>query len=214
MVLIAAALIVLSSTSAAYAKSSENPISIHVVYGKLLVDNDDPDLEGGDFDTRLFGVNAQKPFAGNTFKLGIEVGGLFSWDSEVRGFAASSGREGGTVAASLDIESFLFDYYFGGYLSFEPTRWVRLFVGAGPLIIWGWREVQNGASDAQSSESETEYGLGTGIYGRAGLDIIIAKNVGLTGGVRRNKTTLSFDEAAGEIDVEGLQYYGGLVIRF
>jgi hypothetical protein len=214
LALMGAAVSVFVSTDIACAQDSKNPMVIHVVYGRLLVDNDDPDLEGGDFDIRLFGADAQKPFGGKTFKFGIEVGGLFNWDSEVRSVAASSGKGGGMVAVSLDIESFLFDYYFGGYLSFEPARWIRLFVGAGPLIIWGWREVQNEATDSQPSESESEYDLGTGLYGRAGLDILIAKNVGLTAEVRSNKTTLSFEDTAGEVDVEGLQYYGGLVLRF
>jgi hypothetical protein len=208
------AMFVFLSTNAACAQESDESMTIHVVYGKLHIDNDDPDLEGGDFDIELFGADAQKAFGGENIKYGIEVGGLFSWDSEIRSFAASSGSRGGTLAVSLDINSFLFDYYFGGYLSLEPARWARLYVGAGPLIIWGWRKTENKTTDTQTAATESQSGLGTGLYGRAGLDIMITKIFGLTAGARINTTTLSFEDAAGEVDVEGLQYFGGFVYRF
>jgi len=212
--LMVAAMVVFFSTNAACAQDSEESMTIHVTYGRMLIDNDDPDLEGGDFDIGLFGADAQKPFGGRKFKYGIEVGGLFSWDSEIRSLAASSGRGGGTVAVALDINSFLFDYYFGGYLSLEPAKWARLYVGTGPLIIWGWRKIESKTSDSQTSAPESESGLGTGLYGRAGLDINITKIFGLSAGVRINTTTLSFEDAAGEVDVQGLQYFGGFVFHF
>jgi hypothetical protein len=214
LALMVAAAVVFLSTNAAYAQDSKESMTIHVVYGRLLIDNHDPDLEGGDFDIGLFGADAQNPFGGSKIKYGIEVGALFNWNSEIRGLAASSGSEGGRAAISLDINSFLFDYYFGGYLSHEPARWIRLYIGTGPLIIWGWRKIENEASDSQTSVSESESGFGTGFYGRAGVDIMIAKGFGLSAGVRINTTTLSFEDAAGEVDVEGLQYFGGLVYRF
>lgn len=210
----AAAWVVVMGTYAADARDTKEPTTVHVVYGRLLIANDDPELDGGDFDIDMVGADAQKPFGGRMFKYGIEVGALFHWDSDIRNLAASSGSEGGTVAFSLDINSFLMDYYFGGYLSLEPAKWIRVFAGAGPLIVWGQREIETEVSDDEVSEVESDSGLGVGLYARTGLDIIIADTFGITAGMRINTTTLSFEDTAGEVDVEGLQYFGGFVYHF
>ena len=52
-------------------------------------------------------------FFRGTFQYGFETGALFSIDSDVRNFAASSGSGGGTVAVSVDVNSFLIDYFDG-----------------------------------------------------------------------------------------------------
>jgi hypothetical protein len=210
----AAVMVVFFSTNNTFAQESKNPLTAHAVYGRLLIENNDPDLEGDDYDITLIGADAQKPFGGETLKYGVEVGGLFNWESDTKWLAASSGGSGGQVAVAIDINSFLIDFYFGGYLSFEPTKWLRLHVGAGPLIIGGLWETEAEDPDSEVVKSESESGLGVGIYARAGLDIIFTGNVGLTAGSRINKTTLSFEDTPGEVDVEGWQYFLGLAIRF
>ncbi len=214
LVLMIVVTVVVFGINDTFAQEAQDPLTAHAVYGRLLMENNDSGLEGGEYDIHLLGADVQVPFGGEKFKYGIECGGLFSWDSDIRQFAASSGSGGGTVAVSIDITSFLFDYYFGGYLSFEPAKWLRLYMGAGPLIIWGWRETKTEESDSETLESESESGLGAGIYARAGLDIIFTKNFGLTAGSRISQTTLSFKDTAGEVDVEGWQYFFGFAIRY
>ncbi len=186
----------------------------HAFFGKMIIPNNDPDLEGGDYDIRILGADVQKPFGGETFKYGIETGALFSMDSDVRSFSASSGSGGGQVTVSVDVNSILFDYFFGGYLSFEPTKWLRLNLGAGPLLIYGMRETEPEASAPEDITSESESGFGAGLYARAGIDIFLTEKFGLNVGARISESTLSFEDTAGKVDVEGWQYYFGIAFHF
>ncbi|MGA6926139.1 MAG: hypothetical protein WBY88_10695, partial [Desulfosarcina sp.] len=117
------------SAGTASAQEQKVPLSGHVYYGQMTIASDDPNLGEGDFDIAMFGVDAQKPLGGGIFKYGFETGALFSIDSDVRRFGASSGSGGGTVAISVDVNSILIDYFAGGFLSFEPATWLRLHVG-------------------------------------------------------------------------------------
>jgi hypothetical protein len=186
----------------------------HAFYGTMIIPNNDPDLEGGDYDIRFLGADAQKPFGGGTFKYGIETGALFSLDSDVRRFSASSGGGGGQVTVSVDVNSLLIDYFFGGYLSFEPTKWLRLNMGAGPLLIYGKRETEPEASAPEDVTSESESGFGAGLYARAGIDIFLTKEFGLNVGARISESSLSFEDTAGKVDVDGWQYYFGIAFHF
>lgn len=197
-----------------YAEEIDYPMVLQVMVGKMVISNDDPRVSGGDYDITLFGVAAQQPFGGSLFKYGIETGALFNWQSETRAYAASGGGGGGTLAIALDIQSFLFDYFFGGYVSFEPVKWLRLYLGAGPLIIYGTRETEQDDPNTQEVETRSESGLSAGVYGRTGVDLIFAEKIILSAGIRGTKTGLSFEETIGEVDVEGWQYFGGISFRF
>lgn len=169
-----------------FSQEAKNPLTGHVFYGRMDISNNDPDIKEGDFDIDIFGIDAQKPLGGGTFKYGFETGALFSIDSDVRHFSASSGSGGGKVAVSVDVNSILIDYFAGGFLSFEPTKWFRLNVGAGPLLIWSRWETEPEASITEdvTCQSESESGLGVGVYARAGLDLFFTKTIGLNIGAR------------------------------
>lgn len=186
----------------------------HAFYGEMKIANDDPDLQGGDYYFSIFGADVQKPLGGGSFKYGMETGAFFSIDSDVRRFSASSGSGGGSVAVAVDVNSFMFDYFFGGYLGFEPAKWLRLNVGAGPLLIWASREIKPEASIPEEISANYESGFGAGLYARAGIDIFFTEQFGINAGARINETTLSFKDTAGKVDIEGLQYYFGLAFRF
>ncbi len=186
----------------------------HAFFGKMIIPNNDPDLEGGDYDIGIFGADVQKPFGGGTFKYGIETGALFSLDSDVRSYSASSGGGGGQVTVSVDVNSLLFDYFFGGYLSFEPTKWLRLNVGAGPLLIFAMWETEPEASAPDDIIDESESGFGAGLYARAGIDIFLTEKIGISVGARISESSLSFEDTAGKVDVDGWQYYFGIAFRF
>jgi len=195
-------------------QEAEGPLTGHVFYGNMEIANDDPDLEGGDYDFNIFGADVQKALGGGLFKYGIETGALFSMDSDVRRFSASSGSDGGKVSVAVDVNSFMLDYFFGGYLGFEPVKWLRLNAGAGPLIIWGSRETEPEASIPEEISANYESGFGVGLYARAGIDIFFTEKFGINAGARINETTLSFEDTAGKVDIEGLQYYFGIAFHF
>jgi len=190
------------------------PVTGHAFYGKMIIQNNNSDIEGNDFDIKIFGVDAQGPFGGGLLKYGIETGAVFSIDSNVRRFHASSGSSGGTAAVSVDVDSFMMDYFFGGYLGLELSRWLRLYVGSGPLFILGIWETEPKESDSEEVTSGSEIEFGVGLYARAGIDVFFSEQFGLNFGVRINETTMSFEDKAGEVDIEGLQYYFGIAFRF
>jgi hypothetical protein len=107
-----------------------------------------------------------------------------------------------------------YDFFFGGYLGVEPATWLRLYAGAGPLLIWGSRETETEATATEPVRNDSESGWGVGLYGRAGVDIIFAKIFGITACARVTETTISFDDTSGDIDLEGWQYCAGMSFRF
>jgi hypothetical protein len=190
------------------------PLTGHAFYGKMIIPNNNSDIEGNDFDISIFGADAQSPFGGGLLKYGIETGAIFSFDSNEQRFRASSGSNGGTIAVSAEVESFMMDYFFGGYLGLEPSKWFRLYVGAGPLLIWGIQKTEPDKSDSEDVTSNSEIEFGAGLYARAGIDIFLSEQFGLNIGARINETTLTFEDTAGNVDIEGLQYYFGIAFRF
>jgi hypothetical protein len=66
------------------------------------------------------------------------------------------------VTVSVDVNSILIDYFAGGFLSFEPAQWLRLNVGAGPLIIWSKWDSEPEASI--NEEVTSQYGSKTDIH--------------------------------------------------
>jgi len=195
----------------ALAQEATEPMTGHAFYGKMVIPNDDADMEGGDYQVNIFGADVQKAFGGEVLKYGVETGAFFSMDSDVRHFSASSG---GSATVAVDVNSLMFDYFFGCYLGFEPAKWLRLNVGAGPLLIWASRETEPDASIPEAPSPASESGFGAGLYARAGIDIFFTEVFGIYAGARINETTLSFEDTAGKIDIGGVQYCGGLAFRF
>ena len=197
-----------------YAEEVEYPMTLQFMIGEMVISNDDPRVSDGDYNLTLFGVAAQKPFYGEMSRVGIETGALFNWKSDTRAYAASSGSGGGTIAISVDINQFLFDYFFGGYVSLQPLKWFRLYVGAGPLLIYGSWETDEKDPTTSQVETKSESGFSAGVYARGGIDIIITENFILGAGIRGTKTGLSFNDTVGNVDVEGWQYFGVISFRF
>jgi len=195
------------------AEEVEHPMILQFMVGEMVISNDDPRVSEGDYNVTLVGVAVQKPFFGEKSQAGIETGGLFNWKSETRAYAASGGG-GGTIAVSADIDQFIFDYFFGGYVSLQPVKWFRMYAGAGPLLIYGSRETEEEDPETSLVETKSDSGFSAGVYGRAGIDIIIAEKFIIGAGVRSIQTGLSFDDTAGNVDVEGWQYFGVVSFQF
>ena len=204
----------LLSAEKAFCSGEKASFTGHVFYGRMVISNDGSNYDDEDIDIFIFGVDAQKSFGGGTFKYGIETGALFSLDSSVRYFGASSGGDGGNVAVSVDVSSIMIDYFAGGFLSFEPAWWLRLSVGTGPLLIWSLWESEPIASSDEEVIPQSESGLGVGVYTRVGIDLFFTKNVGINAGARFNQTTLSLGSTSGDLDIEGWQFYCGLALHF
>ena len=182
--------------------------------GKMVIEKDKDQIKGDDFDIFFLGASAQKAYGGTWFKYGIETGGLFNWQSDVRSYVISSGDRGGTVAVWLDINTFLFDYYFGIYTSVEPSKWLRLYFGTGPLLIFGSRTTERTHPYTEEKETTHDSGFGVGGYARTGLEFIFTDRVIFSVGTRHTWTNLSLEDTTGKADIQGWQYFGGLSFRY
>jgi len=186
----------------------------HAFFGKMSIETTDAGPDDGSYDITIFGADAQKTYGGTIFTFGIETGAIFSWDSDVQYFSASSGSGGGTVKVRVDVNSFMMDYFFGAFIGFEPAKWFRLTVGTGPLLICGTRSTEPEESAPEEFTADSVIEFGAGVYARACADIFFTESFGLNTGVRKNETTLSFNDPSGDIEIDGWQYYIGLAFRF
>ena len=107
----------------------------------------------------------------------------------------------------------MMDYFFGGFVGVKPIEWLRLGVGAGPLLIWGMRTIAPEDPSDEETTANSAVAFGAGLYARAFIDIYISKVFGLYAGARRTEPTLSFEVATGTLDIDGWQYYLGLSFR-
>ena len=80
--------------------------------------------------------------------------------------------------------------------------------------LWGIQKTEPDKSDSEDVTSNSEIEFGAGLYARAGIDIFLSEQFGLNIGARINETTLTFENTAGNFDIEGLQYYFGIAFRF
>jgi hypothetical protein len=183
------------------------------LYGELMVaafsaDDTDEELAGDSFDLTLVGAAAQKTLLPDLpVDLGFETGTLLSWKNDKRSAQISSGPSGGTIRIEIENQMLLVDYFFGGYAGFRPNRWLRLFAGAGPLLVYGYQAIEpepyNGVSPEQTYESK----LAIGAYARCGAEIVFTDRCMLGAGVRAITSGLEFKESAGGIRYAGVQYF-------
>ncbi len=214
VILMVGTILLVISGSPALSSEVEDMMVGHAFYGKMNIENNDSDVGGGDFVISVFGADGQKALGGDTVRYGWETGAFFSIDSDSRTVAASGGSSGGQVLVAVDVNSIMIDYFLGGYFGFEPNEHFRLYVGAGPLIIWGKRETEPEESAPDYVKSVSESDIGAGLYARAGLDIFLNEQFGFFAGARVTNTTLNFEDDAGTVYIEGYQYYGGIAFRF
>jgi len=213
MILIVCTGILLLSSGTVLSDEPSQKTYGHAFLGQMIIPETASELEDDTQEITIFGAEAQRPYASGIFELGIEAGAIFSWDSSLRYFKASSGEGGGTVAIGVTVDSFMMDYFLGGFADLQPFEWLRFGVGAGPLIIWGMRTIEPEVTAAEDTTAESVVEFGGGLYARAFIDIYISKIFGLYAGARRAETTLSFEDATGTLDIEGWQYYVGLSFR-
>jgi len=212
--LVVCTILLVFSGNRAFSAEVEDMMVGHAFYGKMNIENNNSDVGGGDFVISVFGADGQQALGGDMLRYGWETGAFFSIDSDSRTVAASGGNGGGQVLVAVDVNSIMIDYFLGGYLGFEPSEHFRLYVGAGPLIIWARRETEPEVSIPEYTNTGSESDIGAGLYARAGLDIFFTEQFGFFAGARITETTLSFEDDTGKVDIEGYQYYGGIAFRF
>jgi hypothetical protein len=146
----------------------------------------------------------QKPLAGDKLKFGVEGGGIFSFKTDRWIVDLSNGN------ATIHIEnsSLLADLFFGGFAATDIGQRLRVYAGAGPLIIFGHQKIEPDHPEIdpyhnyyKSSVSDWD----VGIYGRAGFEFRFTEEYSAGFGVRWMESRLEFEHPGGKTDIKGLQ---------
>lgn len=204
----------LAASSSAQPREPIEPAYVHVMYGYAALKNDDPGVPGDDYDLNLFGLSGQLPYGGARVQYGLEYGVLLSLQSDTRSVVVTGGGGGGSIKVSVDIDALLLDGFFGGFVSARPLKWLRLYLGAGPLLIYGERTSEPAEPAPEPYTSTKESDLGAGLYARAGVDIIFTDRFAIGASLRGTQTSLSFKEGGGKVDMEGWQYLIAMSYRY
>ena len=190
----------------AFSENQELPVNCQVIVSLMEVDEDVPDMDDKTYDITFYGAAAQKPFKKDLFEYGFETGANLSMENDTNVLSASGGSSGGTIKVAIDNKMFLFDYFAGGYVAVNFAKRLRLYAGAGPLLIYGsWEHEPDNIYD--EFDDETESKLSAGVYGRAGLEVAIIEKLSFGAGIRAITTGLEFDDSLGDIKVEGPQVF-------
>ena len=156
----------------------------------------DGTTSGNDLSTMPYvGMTFQHPFGGESTQFGIDGSFLFGWRSDDTKVRAGNGQ----VAISIDSSLWLADLSVGAYVTHTfSDRW-RLYVAAGPAIVFGDysedtdEENEQSGDHTKATNSESEFGIGA--YVRGGFDYLFAPNAYVGVCVRGLKTNIEFDSA-------------------
>jgi hypothetical protein len=140
---------------------------------------------------------------GDRFQYGLECSFLlgFKFD-EVK--YASAGGSGLTVVLSTSM--WMFDLAGGPYANLRLTDNIRLYGGAGPLMIYAdyrsEREETGTTTDETYNDNESAFGIG--IYARTGIEFRIHERGMLGLGVRGNWSNVDFSDVGGSSEISGI----------
>jgi opacity protein-like surface antigen len=200
-------------TSTAYAWDHEAPLRCQVMGMQMTLEEEDAVVDGGDYKFSIFGAAGQRAIHKNPLEYGLEVGMLFSIDNNRRYTSVSSGSDGGSINVRFENKMLLIDYFGGGYVGYSFTKYLRLYAGAGPLIVYGRKEYEPDDDDYDSDGSEVESKLSAGLYARTGVEFLITDNFMIGGGIRALISGLEFKEPNGKIKYQGIQYVFNLSFK-
>ncbi|MEW6074079.1 MAG: hypothetical protein AB1726_15970 [Planctomycetota bacterium] len=147
----------------------------------------------------LLAAAVQIPMAGEHVQTGFEWGGTFAWDHD------RTVVDDGTGVAAADDDLVLADLFAGLSLVTWFGETARLFAGAGPVLQFGWTELEY---EDQGGETVwvQDSAAGGGIYARAGLELPFSSHTWVGLQVRWMDADLDFGGDAGSVDLETAQW--------
>lgn len=164
-------------------------------------------FDGDSVDIPYLGFSMQQVLGGDRIKYGVEGGFLASWKTEKWQVAVSNG----TAYVHIKNSMFLGDLFFGGYTSMNIGKRIRLYLGGGPLLIYGQRKIDPEEKYHPDNpdiiyESTYESKWDVGVYARTGVDFIVSDKFIFGLSARGIKTNLDFDNQGKDTKVEGVQF--------
>ena len=171
--------------------------------------SDDPDAyTTNDLSSMPFlGVGGQYAFSEGNSHFGLDGTILVGWRSRDSSVSAGNGQ----AEVKLDTDLWLIDLAMGVYAqTIFGQRW-RLYVAAGPLMLFGEYSEDSEEEDSAATPTEerksssSDSGFGIGGYARVGLEYRLANNAFMGLCVRGVTTNLEFDNALDDSGLSGVQ---------
>jgi hypothetical protein len=212
----ATVLLILFVNTTVFAEEYASYFHVQAMLGRMSLDEGDYIFEGdpgaddsfmfeGDsVDIPMIGASVQQILGGDRFEFGVEGGGLFSWKSDDWQVVVSDG----VTRIHIDNDMFLADLFLGGFVARDIGKRLRLYLGAGPLIIYGHQKIDPDDPHVEpyaSYEKETESDWDVGLYIRVGIEFRFTDKLIAGLGVRWIETQLDFNNPGGKTEVEGTQ---------
>ena len=171
--------------------------------------SNDPDAAtANDLSSMPFlGFGGQYAFSEGNTHVGLDGTILFGWRSRDSSVAAGNGQ----ARVKLDTDLWLIDLAMGVYAqTIFGDHW-RVYLAAGPLMLFGEYAEEADEDDPEvttteeSEHSSSDSGFGIGGYARAGLEYRLANNAFMGLCVRGLATNLEFDGALDDSGLSGVQ---------
>lgn len=199
---------------------------LHVMMGKFDAEDSwivepEEDSFAADINDMIYGGAAvQIGTAGSAWQYGFESGGMVTYTSDRSTFTRVD-ENGLTRYVEVDNSLWIFDVAMGGFVSYRPIDWVRVYASAGPAVLIGSMyvddddvEIDEETKIALESNNGNVY-LGTGdretdvdvgFYGRVGVDFILSNGFVIGASMRRIDGELDFKDN-GTLELDDNQYF-------
>lgn len=171
--------------------------------------SDDPDASTtNDLSSMPFlGIGGQYAFSEGNSHFGLDGTILVGWRSRNSSVSAGNGQ----AEVKLDTNLWLVDLAMGVYAQTIFGQNWRLYVAAGPLMLFGEYSEDSEEENLEVTPTEerksssSDSGFGIGGYARVGLEYRLANNAFMGLCVRGVETNLEFDSALDDGGLSGVQ---------
>ncbi len=202
------------------AQGIKAPKYTQLLAGQLQLSSDIVTLEYdnthylGELDTLpYFGGGAQIILQSGRFGYGWETGGFISWKNDNFAYSAQSGPGGATLTVDFDNEFWAFETFMGMYAEIKPLESIRLYLGAGPLILFGWADRDDRNEHPSTPETlgsiiviegnNSDTDISAGYYVRFGTEMRVYKNFWAGLNVRYMDAELDLSQSLGHFKIDG-----------
>lgn len=204
--------VTVGSASAVY-EVEESNYTIQALLGGVRYDDlvfTNPDSSGDDVTIdmstipQLGGAWASKP-KGEKFQYGLECSFLMGFKIDDFSYWANSGS--GTAYVNVSASMWMFDFAGGAYANLPLGDKLRIYAGAGPLMVYANYRSELDYTDQTPNSTQSDSVFGLGVYARTGLELRLKEYAWLGAGVRGTWNSLDFSEVGGETDLSGIAVF-------